>query len=288
MSDIKKWFKKQLRLIEIEVFSFCNRRCWFCPNSFIDRHSDNHVMSDEMYIKILSDLAEISYDQEITYSRYNEPLAYKNIILHRIREARNILPLCKLRTNTNGDYINLNYIEELRDNGLNELFIQQYLTNNELYNHNKIKEKMLQKIEKIGLEYRLITDIDNQRIEYELIISGMVVHLRARNFGVEGSARTQQVKQQSDVSYIRTHPCKQPYNNMYIDYNGNVMVCCNTRSDILEHQNGIMGNIKNQNLWNIYNDSKYNIWRENLKNYSPKTGICKDCKIDIPYQEFIK
>ena len=28
-----------IRLVEIEIFSFCNRKCLFCPNSFIDRHS---------------------------------------------------------------------------------------------------------------------------------------------------------------------------------------------------------------------------------------------------------
>ena len=33
----KDLFKKHLKLIEIEVFSFCNRKCWYCPNSYIDR-----------------------------------------------------------------------------------------------------------------------------------------------------------------------------------------------------------------------------------------------------------
>jgi MoaA/NifB/PqqE/SkfB family radical SAM enzyme len=119
MMDLRVWFKNQLNLIEIEVYSYCNRKCWFCPNSFIDRHSDNNLMPEEMYLSILNQLAEINYDKEITYSRYNEPLAYREIILKRISQAREIVPKAKLRTNTNGDYVTLDYIHALRDAGLN-------------------------------------------------------------------------------------------------------------------------------------------------------------------------
>jgi biotin synthase-like enzyme len=168
----KDWFKKQLNLIEIETFSYCNRKCWFCANSIIDRHSSNNTMPEDMYLSILNQLSEIDYDKEITYSRYNEPLAYKEIILKRISQARKILPKAKLRTNTNGDYVTFEYINELRDAGLNELFIQQYLANNEQYDHVKMKKRMIEKIKKLGVEYVIISDVDNHRIEYDLIIEG--------------------------------------------------------------------------------------------------------------------
>lgn len=282
----KDLFKRQLKLIEIEVFSFCNRKCWYCPNSYIDRHSTNNLMPEEMYLGILNDLSEIDYDQEITYSRYNEPLSHKEIILERINQARNILPKVKLRTNSNGDYITLDYIKDLRDNGLNELFIQQYLGNDELYDHNKMKERMLKKISGLGVDYSVISDIENHRIEYNLDIPGIVVHLRARNFSVEGTARTQKVKEYNS-EYVRTKPCVQPFNNMYIDYNGSIMVCCNTRSDMPEHQNGLMGNVTEAKLWDIYFNPKYDYWRNHLKDESPKSGICEKCKIDVDFKEFL-
>ena len=67
-------------MVEIEVFSFCNRRCWFCPNSTIDRHSSNIFMDENLYHSILSDLNKIKYKGIISYSRYNEPLADRIII----------------------------------------------------------------------------------------------------------------------------------------------------------------------------------------------------------------
>ena len=196
------------------------------------------------------------------------------------------MPNAKLRTNTNGDYVTKEYIENLRDCGLNELFIQQYLANDEFYDHKKIKSKMLKKMEFLGLDYSVISDIDNHRIEYDIKISGIKVHLRARNFSIEGTARTKKVLI-SNSKYVRTQPCKQPFNNMYIDYNGSVVVCCNSRSDIPEHENSVMGNIKDKKLWDIYSSSRYDYWREHLKDNSPKSGICEKCKIDVNYNTFI-
>jgi len=285
MMDLRGWFKNQLNLIEIEVYSYCNRKCWFCPNSHINRISTNTLMPEEMYLSIIDQLAEIDYDKEITYSRYNEPLAYKEIILKRISQARKKLPKAKLRTNTNGDYVTLDYIYELRDAGLNELFIQQYLANNELYNHAKMKKRMQQKIKMLGVDYLVISDIDNNRIEYDLIVEGIIVHLRARNFAVEGTARTKKVAGFNE-EYVRTKACVQPFKNMYIDYNGSVMVCCNTRSDVPEHKSGIMAHVNDAPLWEIYRNEKYKPWRDHLENDGPKSGICKGCKIDLKVGEF--
>jgi MoaA/NifB/PqqE/SkfB family radical SAM enzyme len=242
-------------------------------------------MPEEMYLSILNQLAQIDYDKEITYSRYNEPLAYREIILKRISQAREILPKAKLRTNTNGDYVTLDYINALKDAGLNELFIQQYLANNEQYDHAKIKKRMQKKIKDLGVDYVVISDIEHHRIEYDLIIEGIIVHLRARNFAVEGTARTEKVAGFNE-EYVRIKACIQPFKNMYIDYNGSVMVCCNTRSDVPEHKNGIMAHVNDAPLWEIYRNEKYKPWRDHLENDGPKSGICAGCKIDLKVEEF--
>lgn len=282
--DNKLWFKHQLKLIEIEIYSYCNRKCWFCPNSFIDRHSSNTLMPEDMYLNILQQLKEIEYSGEVTYSRYNEPLAYKEIFLSRISQAREYLPNAKLRTNTNGDYVTAEYINDLKNAGLNELFIQQYLGNNEIYSHKKMKTRMNNLVKKLNCEYSVISDIEGQRIEYSLEIPGITTHIRARNFAVEGTSRTNKVAD-FNKEYVRTKACFQPMNNMYIDYNGSIMVCCNVRSDVPEHSNGIMANVKDDYLWNIYVNEKYKPWREHLKDDSPKSGICRGCKNDLVFIE---
>ena len=285
--DLKQWFKNQLKLIEIETFSYCNRECWFCPNSEIDRRSHNTVLPEDVYLSIIDQLAEIDYAGEVTYSRYNEPLAYKEIILKRVAQARERLPKAKLRTNTNGDYVNLEYIYELRDAGLDELFIQQYLANDELYNHEKMKKRMLKRIKDLGVTYSVITDVEGHRVEYNLNIPGITVHLRARNFSIEGTSRTEKVAE-FNKKYVRTQPCMQVFNNMYIDHTGYVMVCCNVRSDIPLHKNGVMAHVTDAPLWEIYRNEKYKPWRKDHEKEGPKHGICAGCKNDIKFTEFLK
>ena len=71
-------FRRSVSMVEVEVFSYCNRRCWFCPNSLIDRQSKTEYMSEELYLHILDQLAGADYRHMISYSRYNEPLAEPN------------------------------------------------------------------------------------------------------------------------------------------------------------------------------------------------------------------
>lgn len=277
----KEKFKKDLNIIEIETFSYCNRVCWFCPNSVIDRRTVNYLMPIETYENILYQLQEINYNKEITYSRYNEPLAQKSIILERLKKAREILPNSILRINTNGDYLTTQYIQELKSAGLNQLWIQQYLKNNEQYNHEKSFNEIQEKIKKLGFNAELITNIENEKIEYNILVDEMTVHIRARNYAVNGSSRGNTVP--ISQNYERTKACDQPFNNMYIDYNGSVMVCCALRSDVPEHENGIMNkNVNSQKIWDIFYSGKYEPWRNAHKdNLTIKEGVCKTCKIGI-------
>ncbi len=59
-------FKRGVRMVEIEVFSYCNRRCWFCPNATIDRISSNTLMPEPTYLAILDQLASIGYARMIS------------------------------------------------------------------------------------------------------------------------------------------------------------------------------------------------------------------------------
>ena len=275
----KEIFKQRLKLIEIETFSYCNRRCWFCPNSVIDRMSENNVMPEDVYLDLISQLQEIDYCGELTYSRYNEPLSQRELIVKRIKQAREILPNAILRTNTNGDYITRDYIEELCDAGLNQLWIQQYLSNKEKYDHEKMRNRAEKKIDKLGLPAKIITDIDGYKLEYDLSYRGMIIHIRSRNFEIDGSSRGETVPIASE--YTRTQKCLQVHNNMYIDYNGSVMVCCALRSDAPGQESGIMGHISDAKLWDIFMNEKYKPWREHHKEDGPKKGVCKTCRDSV-------
>ena len=285
--DNKQYLKDNLKLIEIEIFSYCNRVCWFCPNSFVDRRSENVLMEEERYLNILEQLREINFSGEVTYSRYNEPLSNREIFMKRVRQAREYLPNAVLRTNTNGDYLTRDYIEELADAGFNQLWIQQYLGNDERYDHQEMKRRMDKKVELLGLEHTVLTDIEGAKIEYDLSYRNMTIHIRARNFEIDGSSRGDSVPLAE--AYQRTQRCIQPYNNMYIDYNGQAMACCALRSDVPGQESGIVGNAKEDKLWDIFNNEKYSPWRAHHATDGPKEGFCKSCRdsVKIDYEEVL-
>ena len=108
----RKILKDNLYQISIEISSFCNRKCWFCPNSYIDKKSKAIDLPKDIYIKIISNLQEIDYSSRLCLIQYNEALANKNLILKRIRQARQSLPNVKIKINTNRDYINREYLDE--------------------------------------------------------------------------------------------------------------------------------------------------------------------------------
>lgn len=275
----KSFLKDNLKVLEIEIFSYCNRTCWFCPNSFIDRKSKNEFMDEGLYLSVMNQLKEIDYSGDITYSRYNEPTSNKEILLKRIKQARELLPKANLKTNSNGDFMTHSYILELREAGLNELFLQHYDLQPMSYDYENNKRLMEKKLQKLNFPYSTIKDIPGFKIEYKVQVDGIRVHLRSRNFNADGSSRGDTIPLANN--YIRTQRCMQVFNNMYIDYNGNVMVCCALRSDIPKHKNGIMGNIKESTLSDIFSSESYTSWREHHKVDGPKEGVCKTCRDNV-------
>ncbi|MDD3014489.1 MAG: radical SAM protein [Candidatus Gastranaerophilales bacterium] len=276
--EAKILFKKSVNLVEIETFSYCNRKCWFCPNSFIDRFSDNIYMEEKSYLKLLNELSEINYDKSITYSRYNEPLADK-IILTRIKQAREILPDAHLMTYCNGDFVNREYIQELYKNGLNEINIMAYMGNNEEFTDELALSKMKNILDKVDLPFEEDLSSPGNCYITKIQYKDMKIRLQSTNFGKSGHNRGGLVKVNED--YVRTSPCLYPFSSMYIDYNCNVVPCCNIRSDAPEHKNCIVGNINENTIFEIYASGALVNWRKDLYNYGNKMFPCNSCNRGI-------
>lgn len=268
-------FKRSVRMVEIEVFSYCNRRCWFCPNASVDRISANHFMPEEMYTSILRQLASIDYDGMLTYSRYNEPLADK-IILERIAEARRLVPNAVLHTNTNGDYLDNEYLKQLYEAGLRSLNIQIYLKNNERYDHAKIKAAAKKILRRIDLPHTPVRDTPGEWYELRLHHRDMSIRMYGRNFDTNGTSRGGQVP--IHIKHERTSPCLMPFWAMYVDHDGSTVPCCNFRSDVPAHKDYVIGNLQSQpDLFLQYAGRFAASFRASLIKEGVKGGLCHNC-----------
>ena len=78
--DFQKFiFKKSIKHVYIEPFSYCNRKCYFCPNSDLKRLDENEYLDRNVISKILDDLASIDFSGAMSFHEYNEPLSDKVI-----------------------------------------------------------------------------------------------------------------------------------------------------------------------------------------------------------------
>ena len=269
-------FKKSICMVEIEVFSFCNRKCWFCSNSRIDRRSKNYYMDEDCYLRVLRDLAKIEYEKMVSFSRYNEPLADK-IILTRLSQASKILPQAQLHLNTNGDHLTCEYLNELHFAGLRSLNIQAYLTS-KTYSDEEAYALCDLKIHRLNIPLTLARYEPDSWLEYVGDLSGMKVRLYARNFSVNGTDRGGLV----DIEYegARTSPCLSPFYHFYVDYNGSIMPCCNLRSDAPEHKDFVLYKLTGEEneIYKAYTSSKAVTWRRSLICFEKKKYPCESCR----------
>ncbi|QYZ67205.1 MAG: hypothetical protein NV67_03380 [Gammaproteobacteria bacterium (ex Lamellibrachia satsuma)] len=273
-------FKRSVDMVEIEVFSYCNRICWFCPNAKYDRRSAQHHMDDNVYLSILRQLGKCDYNRKISYSRYNEPLADR-IIIDKIAQARSLVPKAVLHLNTNGDYLTKEYLDKLYDAGLNSLNIQIYLRNNQTYDHEETRQLMQKKVAELGLKAKITVDLFGRRLEAGIGYKDMLLRIYGRNFDNTGCNRGETVGVTNQP--VRTSPCLSPFYHVYIDYNGSVMPCCNLRSDIPEHQDCIIGNLNTQsNIFLVYASANAVAWRRSLVGFEKKDGLCKHCSF-VPF-----
>lgn len=263
-----------IQMAEIEIFSYCNRQCWFCPNSIIDRHSENIYMPEKLYLDILTQLAAINKRIKISYQRYNEPLSDPIVFKKRLQQAREILPESTLHVNTNGDYLTKEYLSELCDAGLNSLSIQSYLDINEPFDKTKLKNRILKQAHALGLD--CIMEIDTQDFYCFLCPhESMEIRIRAKDFKNIGSTRGNSIS--TIKPHIRHGPCTRPKKFIYIDFNGSMMPCCNLRSDFNEHRKFIMGNLNENTIAEIFCSEKYKQLRKILSKSNIDMMPCREC-----------
>lgn len=274
----KRIFKENVCLVEIGIFSYCNRKCWFCPNSVIDRNSTNILMQEELFLKILNELKDIDYSNGIRLHRYNEPLYDMELLLKRIKQVKEYLPNCKIQINTNGDYLNLEYLKNLKEAGIDSLLISYYynhLDKNIEFNLPQIKSNMNKLMQKLELNYNIAQENDNSIIIKSKYYNVDITY-SSINMDILGCDRGGVIDVESK---IRTAPCFHPNMQVSIDYDGIYTLCCNIRSDIVEHKNYLIGNVENDSLFELFTSNKIIEFRKHLLRENKKFGACEYCSM---------
>ena len=244
-------------LVEISDSGTCNRKCSFCPRSDKNYKDVKEFISTKLHTKLIQDLKNINFKGLIMYSGFNEPLLNKQIYKN-IFQARSNLPEAKIELITNGDVLNEKRLIKLFESGLSTLLISVYDGPGDF-------EKFQTMCENIGL--------DKERY---------VIRRRylppEEDFGITISNRGGQMKDAEHsikpLEKKMSDPCNYPAYSFFLDYNGDVLMCSHDWG-----KKNILGNLKKQNLKEIWLNEKSTISRKKLINSDRNLSPCNVCDV---------
>ncbi len=234
--------------VNIETINKCNGICSFCCCNKNDDVRKLQIMDNELFKKIILDLASINYSGVITLNINNEPFLDKNLI-DKLTFIRKKIPNAYSYLYTNGSVLTLQKLNQIIDNHLlDELIINNYGT----------KLGLNKNIEKI---YKYLK---NKKLNFKITINLRYVREVLSN---RANTSPNKVGKKSIFSY-----CSIPYTDLNIFPNGNVGICCCDTKEITN-----MGNVLDDNIINIFNNKKMKQLRQTMLNGRNNNEFCKYC-----------
>lgn len=251
---------KQPDFLEIEVNTFCNRSCLWCPNSISSRGKINRPMSRQVWDSILKDLEAHSYQGWLAFHNYNEPLASPAIYM-LIDEARERLKTAKLAIYTNGDYLKGPALNHLLISGINEIRITIYPNHLYLTYEERLRDvHAFARLNLRNVSLQLVPRED--RLQFEASIQStklVLISPDISSYSNRGGLLGCQ------TNYHRSKPCHLPRMSAAIDVNGNVKLCCQIYDVTAQgFHKYILGNVTQASFLEIWNSPEFNRIRQKL------------------------
>jgi MoaA/NifB/PqqE/SkfB family radical SAM enzyme len=298
-------FKNYVSVINLEIFSLCNRVCSYCPDSLVDRHSKNSYMPDDVFHSILSNLANIEYDNKVILNLYNEPLADYDFLCKRISEIRDNIPNAKISFNSNGDYITNDKLSQLSELGVSSIFITLHPSANVKYEDEDRLSHFKNFFKRLNREYSIEDFITNRHFSSHFLVNSLIVEVMANNHELYGNSRGNALDLDSyhtqeeiwsfegkELNLVkldedRQWPCTRPFREFTVYHTGEVYPCCNIFADLDVDKKNAVGNVGDGfSIFELYASAKLANYRLDLIDHSEKKIPCNTCfEMDNNYPE---
>ena len=237
-----------LRMVEINPIEICNRSCYFCPRNDPEIYaSSKSLISEDTVKKIALDLQEIDFSGRLGFVGFGEPLLHKKIedLVYIIRSG--VKNLRWLEINTNGDYLTSDKIKSLAAAGCTHLVVSMY-------------------------DRDITKDLSEMRGDTDIEI--IPRHCYIEKFELQLVNRTEILLKNKNLNIPRA--CYIPFYKMFIDWNGDVLVCSEDWG-----RSSYQGNVVNTSVREVWLGKEYSYYRKNLlqglrKNCDP----CKSCDVN--------
>lgn len=259
------WLKIQERnalnsilTIEINTTELCNRFCVFCP-----RHDPKVYDNRNLHLTvkgatiIAEELERSSFEGKISFSGFGENLLnpwFPEIIsVFRKHRPNNVI-----ECNTNGDKLDEHYTRRIFDAGMSIIYVNLYDGAEQVEHFDKIFT--MAGIPQEKYRYRVHWgDMENH---------GLVLNNRSGVVDWMGI-------EESTVEAVKGKPCYYPFYKMFVDWNGDCVLCCNDWN-----REQIVGNLITQSLHDVWFGKPMRKIREKLGKGDRSETPCKNCNVD--------
>ena len=242
-----------LSVVEVNPTELCNRTCSFCPRSNPKIYPNSNLnMSIEIAQLISDQLLEYDYNGQVSVTGFGEPTLNKRILdIIRVFSSRFTTSMI-----TNGDSLHSGKVSvsDLIQAGLSILIVDCYDGDD---HYKKTYDMLLPFKNKINYKIRNTYDDGSSTVFSDL------------NFNNRGGIL-------GEVESINK-PCHLPMYKAMIDWNGDVLLCCN---DWSRKEKGL-GNVTKNHFQELWNSNRLNSIRKNLiKGDRKNIPACAGCDVD--------
>lgn len=237
-------------LVSIETVNRCNSTCSFCP---VNKNNDPRPlrrMSEELFRKIIADLAEINYSGYLNLYVNNEPLVDKDIE-ERYAYAKQHLPNAKMLIYTNGTLLTRERFLKLIPS-IDKMIINNYSKTLKLHDNIRDLYEFIQQS----------PDLSKKDITIQIRYIDEILTNRA------GNAPNKLGNKRRKVHKL----CVMPYTDVTIYPDGTLGICCN---DAFEQTN--LGNISETSFKSLWESERYTKLRHILSHDREGYTFCKGC-----------
>jgi MoaA/NifB/PqqE/SkfB family radical SAM enzyme len=245
--------KDALQSITVNPTELCNRRCSFCPRSDSKVYPNRNLHIDlKTVVSLSNSLKSYGFNKRLGWSGNGEPLLTKDFLkLTKIVSDEN--PELKVHEiNTNGDILTRELIYEIYNSGINHIIVSVY------DGQHRMDECV-----------KMFSEFSSDRYTLRNTFSGNLSGFTNRGGLVDVN--------RENVKLNHSNKCYLPFYKIFIDWNGDVLVCCEDWS----RKSKSRLNINTHTLEEIWLSDELSLYRNKLRvGDRSSLELCKSCNID--------
>ena len=259
----------QIRHVQVQTISWCNRSCEFCPSQKFE--IERAWMTLACYERILDELRRIDYTGRFSPYLNNESLLDKRLV-DLISRARRSLPASMLFISTNGDGLRADRVAAMFAAGLDSLTINCY------DNREDRIGRLRNMADQLCCEIPGLLRADDATFRQMVTTTGDGSRRKICVRDCTGCRISNMTNIAGNVPEARIPQqplklgCYRPFEQLHVLYNGEVVLChCDWKGEV------VFGNINDQPLAEIYNGPIAEQYRERLNNLDRALKLCRRC-----------